>query len=191
MLLPVQRDSNSLAWAERKATHGPYSYPISPSVNVSIGLRGGLWNLTYLIWTRGDQAPSTHTHGRLWKGTSIYKICLIRLIFLASLNPCLRRGDFSHRHSENLSHISWKTYQARRQLLILEKPTSATVQTRPVSTTLAFSTSPPPNLRGVENKVETKKKNLFNRAEEYCALCLSGCFFCCCRCFILNERSYA
>lgn len=136
---------------------------------MSVGLRGGLWNLTYLIWTRGDQAPSTHTHGWLWKGTSIYKICLMRPIFLASLNPCLRRGDFSlyifliirQTFTEPEPHLLKKTYQARHQLVISEKPTSATVQARPVSTTLAFSTSPPPNLRGTEwrrTKWRRKKK---------------------------------
>lgn len=40
---------------------------------MSIGFWGGGWNMTYLIWTREDQAPSTHIHGRLWKGTQIIK----------------------------------------------------------------------------------------------------------------------
>lgn len=61
-----------------------YSYLITLNVNVTVGFWGEAWSLTYLIWTREDQAPSTHTGGGLWKVTT-YKACHSIPIILALL----------------------------------------------------------------------------------------------------------
>lgn len=75
-------------WPELKGKlhTGSYSYLITPNANVTVGFWGEAWSLTYLIWTREDQAPSPHTDGGLWKATQLVNHAVLAQLFWLYLN---------------------------------------------------------------------------------------------------------
>lgn len=100
-------------WPELKGKLriGLYSYLITLYLNVTVGFWGEAWSLTYLIWTREDQAPSTHTGGGLWKVTLLINHAILSQLFWHCLN--FRIYPFII-----IPNTPYKTYQDHHQVVI-------------------------------------------------------------------------
>lgn len=124
---------------------------------MTVGFWGEAWSLTYLIWTREDQAPSKHTDGGLWKVTRLMKHALLSQLFWHYLNYIFYRFyDYSYHALQNLSRPlpGGFSFDYRRVFYSLF---FAVLEEQPFQKLPAFSTFLL-YLQGNEDKREARKK---------------------------------
>lgn len=170
MLLPVQKDSNSLAWAERKATHGLTLTSNKPQCKCEYrflrwGLESDLFNMNK------GRSSAFHPHPRkALKRDPNYETnpkCAIycsitylklRFCFSPFWHCLFYINGFKNKYSRTEPQAHLKIPARPSPAGWFGRLLSTIVEVHPINTTVAFSTSPL-ILQGEKNKLEKESED--------------------------------